>query len=137
MGKIVGSKTNEFIGNACLLLVRVVIGGTMLTHGIPKFQSLFAGGEIVFPDPFGIGTLWSLILAVFAEVVCSVLLILGIISRWALVPLIINMSVAFFYVHAHDAFAKKELALIYLLVYLFILVSGGGKFSLGRVIRGK
>jgi len=137
MGKMVGPRTNEFIENSWLLLLRVIIGATMLTHGIPKFQTLLAGGEIMFPDPLGFGATWALILAVFAEVLCSVLLILGIASRWASIPLIITMGVAFFSVHAHDPFAKKEMALIYLLVYLTILVFGGGRFSLGRVIQGR
>ena len=137
MGKMVGLKTNEFIENSWLLLLRVVIGATMLTHGIPKFQMLLAEGEIMFPDPLGFGVTWALVLAVFAEVLCSVMLILGIASRWASIPLIITMSVAFFSVHARDPFAKKEMALIYLLVYLTILVFGSGRFSLGRLIRGK
>jgi len=127
--------TNEFVEDLWLLFLRVGIGATMLTHGIPKLQMLFAGGEIAFPDPIGIGAIWTLILVVFAEVLCSALLILGFLTRLASIPLIINMAVAFFVIHGADPFAKKELALLYLLVYLMIEVFGGGKFSLDRVIR--
>jgi putative oxidoreductase len=134
--KMVGSKTNDFLENAWLLAFRACGGGFMLTHGIPKLQQLFAGGQIAFPDPFKIGALWSLALAVFAEVLCAVLVVLGIATRLAVIPLIVTMSVAAFYIHAHDKFASKEMALLYLLIYMTILVYGSGNFALGRIIRG-
>lgn len=137
MKKLLRPGTNEFVEDLWLLILRVGIGASMLTHGIPKLQMLIAGGEIAFPDPVGIGATWSLILVVFAELFCSVLLILGFLTRLASIPLVINMAVAFFVIHGPDPFGKKELALLYLFIYLTILVFGGGKLSLDRVIRRK
>ncbi len=134
--KLLGPKTNEFVENVWLLVLRVGGGAFMLTHGIPKLQKLLSG-DVAFADPFGIGGTMSLVLAVFAEVFCSVLLVLGIGTRLASIPLIVTMSVAAFYVHSGDPFARKELALLYLLIFLTILVYGSGKFALGRLIRGK
>jgi len=122
--------------NAWLLLARLSIGIFMLTHGIPKLQNVLAG-NMKFADPIGIGATPSLILVVFAEAICSVLLILGLATRFACVPLIINMSVAAFMVHKHDAFAKKELALLYLVCYLGFLIIGAGKYSIDHMIGGK
>ncbi|MGV8090900.1 MAG: DoxX family protein [Mangrovibacterium sp.] len=96
MVKLSKSGTNEFVIDLWLLILRVAVGASMLTHGIPKLQTLFAGGEIQFPDPFGIGATLTLVLVVFAEGLCSALLILGMLTRLASIPLVINMIVVFF-----------------------------------------
>lgn len=137
MGKLSKNGTIEYVEDLWLLIFRVAVGAVMLTHGIPKLQMLFAGGEVAFPDVLGIGAFWTLALVVFAEVACSGLLILGILTRLASIPLIVNMAVAFFVVHGPDPFGKKELALFYLLVYLNLLVFGGGKFALDRLFGRK
>jgi len=135
MAKLSRSGTNEYVQDFWLLILRVTVGASMLTHGIPKLQMLFAGGEIAFPDTLGIGALWTLALVVFAEVVCSALLILGAWTRLASIPLVINMAVAFFVIHGADPFGKKELALFYLLIYLNLLVFGGGRFAVDRLFK--
>lgn len=43
-----------------LLLFRLIIGGLMLTHGIPKLLTFFGSEEIVFADPIGLGRLLPL-----------------------------------------------------------------------------
>lgn len=117
-----------------LLVLRVSIGIFMLTHGWPKLSKLLAGGEIQFLDPFGIGAKPSFILAMFAEFFCSILIILGLATRWAVIPLIITMLVAIFVAHAADGFQKQELPAHYVLVYVFLLLSGPGKFSIDHLI---
>lgn len=115
--------------NLSLLILRLATGGFMLTHGIGKFFKLFGEEPIQFADPIGIGVAASLSLTVFAEVVCSILLILGIATRLSAIPLLITMLVAAFIVHANDGFGKQELALLYTAICLVIAISGGGKFS--------
>ncbi len=132
---MLGTKSNEFLENAWLLLLRVGAGGAMLTHGIPKLLKLIQG-DTAFADPFGIGALPSFILVVFAEFFCSILVILGIVTRFAAVPLVITMIVAAFIIHGGQGFAKMELAVLYLLAFSTILVFGSGRFALGNLIRG-
>lgn len=122
--------------NIWLLIARLAIGALMLTHGIPKLQSLLSG-NVQFADPFGVGPTSTLALTVFAEVFCSILLILGLATRLASVPLIINMLVAIFYALASQPLAKKELAIFYLIFYLGFLILGGGKYSLDSLIAPK
>ena len=114
------------------VLLRVGLGLFMLTHGYPKLEKLLSGSH-QFPDPLGIGSLPSLILAVFAEVLCSALVALGLLTRYAVIPLIITMIVAAFVAHAGDPFGKREMALLYLLGYVVIFARGSGKFSLDYV----
>ena len=120
-----------------LLIVRVAVGSFMLTHGIPKLMKFFATGDIQFADPIGVGTIPSLMMAILAEVFCSLLIILGLGTRLAVIPLIITMLVAVLMVHMNDPFGKKELGLLYLCVYSFLLVLGSGRYSLDNMFMNK
>jgi len=115
--------------NLGLLLVRLLAGGMMLTHGLPKISRFFGEGPVKFADPFGLGPEVSLGLAIFAEVGCSILVMIGFKTRWATVPLMITMLVAVFYAHANDPFGRKEPALLSFTLFLSLLISGGGRYS--------
>lgn len=113
-----------------LLAVRLLSGGMMLTHGLPKFDRLFGEGPVKFADPFGLGPEISLGLVLFAEVGCSLLVMAGFKTRWATLPLLFTMLMAAFYAHGSDPFSDKELSLTFFTLFLSILISGGGRFSL-------
>lgn len=113
-----------------LLFLRIAIAALMLSHGLPKLIMLFGPDEISFADPFGIGQATTLTLAVFAEVICSLLIGIGLATRLASLILLITMATAFFVIHGNDPFQNKELALVYLIVYVFITISGSGKYAL-------
>lgn len=110
------------------LILRVTSGGMMLTHGIPKAMA-FSAKAATFPDPLGIGHGASMAGAVFGEVVCALLIVVGAWTRPAAVPAAFTMAVAAFVVHATDDFGKKEKALLYLLMYLAVACLGAGRWS--------
>jgi putative oxidoreductase len=109
----------------------------MITHGWPKFLKLLEGGEIQFGDPIGLGPAFSLVLAVFAEFFCSILIGIGLGTRLASIPLMITMFVAAFISHGEDPFRRKETALLYLLFYLVLLIIGSRKYSVDYLITRK
>lgn len=111
------------------LLLRVTICALMITHGYPKFKTLMAGGPYDFPDPIGVGSTLSLILVVLAEFVCSILIVLGLFTRPALIVLMINMIIISFVVHGPDSLGDKEHALMYLFSYAALFLLGSGRFS--------
>jgi putative oxidoreductase len=115
-----------------LLLFRLAISGLMLTHGIPKLITFFSANEVAFFDPLGLGMILTLGLAVFAEFVCSILVILGLGTRFAVIPLIATMAVAAFIVHWTDDWGTQEKPLIYMSGYLLLYFTGAGKFSLDQ-----
>lgn len=127
-------KTNPIYVDIVLLVVRLFVGFAMLSHGFPKLQQLLEGGEIKFFDFMGLGPTVSLVLTVFAEFVCSILLILGLFTRVATGVLIFTMTIAAFVVHGADVFEKRELSLLYLSVYLLIISFGAGKISVDYMI---
>ena len=120
-----------------ILFVRVSIGVLMLTHGLPKMAQLFSDQPVAFVGVFGMSVTLSLALAVFAEVLCSLLIFAGLGTRFAAVPLIVTMATAAFLIHAADQFAKKEMALIYLAGYIFLFIVGSGKYSLDHLLSNK
>ena len=129
MKKLLGIGPNSVRTSTALLLLRFGFGALMLVHGLPKMMMLFSGASISFPSVLGMSAGISLLLTVFAEVLCSVLIIAGLATRFAVIPLIVTMLVAVFVVHAEDPFANKELALIYLLGYAVLMIGGSGKYS--------
>ena len=136
MRRIFKTRINSTGVNLGLLILRLSAGGFMLTHGYPKLQRLLSG-ELRFSDPLGLGPEVSLVLAVFAEFLCSILIVLGLGTRVATLPLIVTMSVAAFISHGSDPFARKELALMYLVSFVVLLLNGGGKYSVDHFLQKK
>lgn len=120
-----------------LLIARIGIAVMMFTHGIPKLQLLFSEAPIQFPSVMGMSASLSLSLAVFAEVLCSVFILIGLGTRLAVIPLIITMLVAAVFIHLSDPFSVKESSLHYLLVYLVLLFTGSGKYSIDKLLQNK
>jgi putative oxidoreductase len=121
-----------------LLLFRLYVGFAMFYgHGLRKFNKLIGDEDITFADPFGIGPAPSLALAVFAEVFCSFLIVLGLFTRLATIPLIITMLVAWLMVHSGDPFGDQELPVFYLVSYIVLFLQGSGWYSLDALMNRK
>jgi len=116
-----------------ILILRVSLATLMLVHGIPKLMSLISGEPVQFPALIGTPEI-SLALAVFAEVACSILILFGLSTRLATIPLIVTMLIAVFMIHAADPFAKQEMGIHYLIGYIILLITGSGKISLDHVL---
>ena len=123
--------------DAGLLVLRLWLGFSMFwLHGRGKLMNFGATAQ-KFPDPLGIGGQTSLGLAVFGEVVCALLLVLGLFTRFAALSLVITMSVAFFLVmkaNLAPGGPNGELAFIYLAGYVVLLITGAGRFSLDAML---
>jgi putative oxidoreductase len=104
-------------------------------HGLGKLQRILSGDEIKFLDPFGIGAAASLYLATFAEFFASILIIIGLFTRIGSISLIITMSAAAFIAHADDPFSRQEKALMYLVSFLLLFLTGPGKYSFHTLMK--
>lgn len=116
-----------------LLALRVFFGLLLLMHGIQKWTG-FSELSPAFPDPLSVGNSVSLGLAIFAEIVCSIAFIFGFLYRLVLIPMIFTMGIVFFVIHGGHDFAMKELAFIYMVVFILLYLIGPGKFAFDRII---
>ena len=105
-------------------------------HGWGKLMRLLSGEPIKFFDFMGLGPELSLGLATFAEVGCSLLLILGLFTRWAAIPLIITMMVAIS-TNLGEGFGQIEKALLFLMAYVALQLTGPGWYSLDAQVRNR
>lgn len=116
-----------------LLILRVSVGLMMaFGHGWGKLAG-FGERAAQFADPYGFSPTVSMALAVFAEFFCSLALALGFVTRAAVIPLMITMLTAVLIIHADDPWGRKEMALMYLIPFVTILIAGPGKYSLDRM----
>jgi putative oxidoreductase len=125
--------------DVALLVLRIWAGGSMaLLHGWDKVMN-FAKYRSQFLDFMGLGQGTSLGLAVFAELVCSVLIVLGLFTRFAALVLGINMFVAFWIAHGHRLTGAQsgELPFVFLGAFVMLFLAGGGKFSVDAHIGAK
>jgi putative oxidoreductase len=120
--------------NFSLFILRVVFGGLLITqYGWDKLMR-FSTLRHSFSDPFHIGSTVSLSLVVFAEVLCALFIVLGLLTRLAAVPLVISFGVIVFMVKANASIADKQLPVMYLCAFLVILAAGPGKASVDRLM---
>lgn len=148
------TERRETAASIGLLILRLGVGGYLVTHGLGKVQMLIGGGAAQFGDPVGLGNTLSLALVTLSEFVCALLIIPGLGTRFAAIPVVISMSVAAFVVHAADpwtmetaamaffsgaskSWASKEPALLYLIPFLSLAFTGAGKFSLDHAIAAR
>jgi putative oxidoreductase len=121
-----------------LLVLRLAFGFSMIYgHGWGKLTRLFGAEEIKFADPFGLGPVVSLALAAFAEVICSLLVMAGLFTRAAVIPLIITMATAFFTVHLQDDFGRQEKVILFGFAFLALFFTGPGRISLDSYLERK
>ena len=118
-----------------ILFLRLFFGIMFFVHGLDKMMN-FEALSLTYPDILGFGSYMSLMLTIFCEFCCSLFLIFGLLIRIMVLPMIISMAVAFFDVH--DALLPEgELALIYLCLFIFLYITGPGRYSLDYLIDKK
>lgn len=125
--------------DGALLMLRIWIGLSMLSlHGWGKLTG-FSEKSGKFMSVFGLGPKASMALAVFGEFFCSILLVLGLFTRFAALSGAITMTVAFTLAHkgALKGPGNGELAFIYLAAYLTLFLAGGGRFSCDAKMGGR
>jgi putative oxidoreductase len=127
------------------LLIRLVVGCVFLSEGIQKF---------LFSDQLGVGRFTKIgipapeVMAPFVgwvEIVCGSLVLLGLLTRLAAIPLIIDMLVAIgttkvpillktgFWAMAHEARVDFSM----LLGSLFLLIAGAGLWSVDALFASR
>ena len=127
------NKMTRFYDSA-LSLLRIVFSLLMMTHGWSKLEHIL-DGNLNFGDPLGLGSTLSLYLVTFAELVAPIFIIVGFKTRIMALITSFAMAVAAFIAHGADPFAKKEMALLYLVGFLSVALMGAGRYSIDEQTR--
>lgn len=115
-----------------LLTVRIFFGFLLFMHGLEKMVNFQYLSE-TYPSVLGFGSYMTLMVTIFCEFCCSLFLISGLLVRIMVLPMIAAMAVAFFDIH--DAMMPEgELALIYMITFLILYLTGPGRYSLDYLI---
>jgi putative oxidoreductase len=119
--------------NFGMLVLRVAAGLLLAHHG---YQKLIKFGVLKdkFMNFMHLGSTVSLTLIIIAEFICGILLIFGLFTRLACIPIIIGMCVVVFVASDMQIFADGELGMIYLASTITILFCGPGKIGLDGII---
>ncbi|HTD06708.1 DoxX family protein [Undibacterium sp.] len=97
-------------------------------HGLPKL--LHYSSELQhIEDPFHLGPAFSLWFAIFAEVLCPVLIAIGLLTRLAALPVIGLLLVAMLFVHPDWSIADGQFGWLLLIVFGAIALAGPGRYS--------
>jgi putative oxidoreductase len=121
-----------------LLCLRVWFGASLfLKHGWEK-PTNFAQMAAHFPNPLHLGPVPTLVIALISDAICSVLVLVGLGTRWAALYIISNVFVAWAFVH-HFQFltrgAPGEVMCLYIAGFLAIAIMGPGRFSLDHRLK--
>lgn len=118
-----------------ILCLRLFFGALFMMHGLDKLTH-FNELSTTYTSVLGLGSYMTLMLSIFTELCCSIFLMTGLLVRITVIPMIVAMAVAFFDVH--DAIMPEgELALIYLILFIILYLTGPGRYSIDYLIDTK
>ncbi len=115
-----------------LLFLRISAGAFLLwVHGLPKVLGYSAQLKLI-EDPFHLGAAVTLWLAIFAEVLCPLLIMAGVLVRLACLPIIAVLLIAMRVVHPEWSLFEGQFGWLLLIIFTSLLIAGPGRFTLGR-----
>ncbi|MFQ5717246.1 MAG: DoxX family protein [Nitrospinales bacterium] len=121
------------------IILRAAVGIVFVYHGAQKLFGAFGGsGMEAFAKYLqSLGVPYPQVGAYLsggAEFFCGLALILGLLARWATLPLLVDMAVAIVTVHGSHGFnivhKGYEYNMVLIAALLSILLTGSGKYSL-------
>ncbi len=117
-----------------LLYLRLAGSLLLLTvHGLPKILHFSIELQHI-EDPFHFGRGFSLVFAIFAEVLCPLLIAAGLLVRASSIPIVCLLVVAMFVVHPEWSVADGQFGWLLLIVFGTVALAGGGRYSIDAII---
>jgi putative oxidoreductase len=116
--------------DAALLFLRITESVlVLLVHGFPKAIH-YASQLDAIEDPLHIGKTFTLGLAIFAEVVCPLLMIAGIATRLAALPIMLVSAIALGLVHPEWTLDQGQFAWMLLIMFGAVAIGGAGRYRI-------
>ncbi len=130
--RLLSPRLEEPLASVSLLVLRLGVGGSMLaTHAVVQLRRMESFTKAIanrITETAAAELAWTV---TAVEVVCSILLMLGLFTRVAAMPLVLVMLGALAFVHRMDPWdPMQERAVLYMLAFTTLVGTGAGKFSL-------
>ncbi|MGY3323759.1 DoxX family protein [Pseudomonas sp. TE3911] len=100
-------------------------------HGLPKLLNYSEQLKLI-EDPFHLGAHVTLLLAIFAEVLCPLLILVGVLVRLACLPILAVLLIAMVVVHPEWTLFEGQFGWLLLILFTSLLIAGPGRFVLGK-----
>ncbi|NOT50625.1 MAG: DoxX family protein [Chitinophagaceae bacterium] len=130
--------TQPLNADAGILFLRLILGGLFAYHGydaVMHYQEYLGNSIAQKPrGTIGLGAEFEFVLVVYSQLICGILIAIGLLTRFSTVPIFIMMAVAVFIAHKNDDFFAKEKALVFLLMTIPVFIFGSGRYSVDRLI---
>lgn len=98
-------------------------------HGLPKLLNYSEQLKLI-EDPFHLGASVTLLLAIFAEVLCPLLIMAGVLVRLACLPILCVQLIALGVVHPEWTLFEAQFGWLLLIIFTALLISGPGRLVL-------
>ncbi len=134
MKNFFSTKYSDAAFNIGMFVLRVFLGLVLISHGYPKLVH-FSTMRHKFMNFLSLGSTTSLVLIIFAEFFCGFLLIIGMFTRLAAIPVVIGMGVVFFMASNADLFGEGERGGVYMAASFLILLVGAGRISVDGMMK--
>ncbi|WDU65510.1 DoxX family protein [Pseudomonas poae] len=95
-------------------------------HGLPKLLNYSEQLKLI-EDPFHLGAHVTLLLAIFAEVLCPLLIIAGVLVRLACLPILAVLLIAMVVVHPEWTLLEGQFGWLLLIIFTSVLIAGPGR----------
>lgn len=129
--------------NLARLFMRLFVGVMFLQFGIRQINH-FETIATAFPEVFGMSSQCSLTVLITIELLCSLLIMVGFLTRLATVPSLVAMIIGEVYIleglmptpHILGSFTQQPgyIPIMFSGIFLFILLAGPGKISVDYVL---
>ncbi len=117
-----------------ILLLRLIFGGLFTWHGLDALMH-YNQYLAMSTSTIGLPVKFEFALVVFSQFICGLLIVVGFLTRLAVIPIFICMALAFLIAHKGMPFYQKELPFVYALLCIVIAVLGSGIYSADHFIQ--
>lgn len=134
LGKWLRSDLGSVSANYIIFIFRLLVSLELIVvHGFKKLGIGTDVAEIV-PNPFNLPYLLNEFLAIFANLICPIFIIIGLGTRFASIPILVVTLTGYFVIHSEGSLAENDIPFMYSMSFLLIAFTGGGRYSLDNII---
>lgn len=130
----IGPISSGWLLSSGLLFLRITLSlELIIVHGLKKL-GIGVMEEEKIPNPFHLYERFNNDMALLANLVFPVLVLFGLFTRLATLPILVVTLTGYFIVHWKDSLLISDVPFMYSIAFISILIMGPGKYSLDKYL---